>query len=85
MSAETALEVSKSTFNKLLVSEFNFEKISRKLENWFELSFAEFVEEIEKSIKPAKLSLSQKSEWMEHFEKEKAKALELKNKIDQTD
>ena len=72
-------------FLSLLKSEFNFEKVSRKLENWFELAFAEFVIEIEKSIKPFKLSLSQKSEWMEHFEKEKAKALKLKNKIDQTD
>ncbi len=69
----------------LLLSEFSIEKVSRKLENWFELPFSEFVSEIEKAIKPTKLSLSQKSEWMEHFEKEKAKALELKNKIDQTD
>lgn len=69
----------------LVKSECKMDKTTDKIENWFELSFAEFVAEIEKSIKPAKLSLSQKSEWMEHFEKEKAKALELKNKIDQTD
>jgi hypothetical protein len=31
------------------------------------------------------LSLSQKSEWMQHFEKEKTKALNLKNKINLID
>lgn len=75
----------KNTLRALLMSEFSMEKTSRKLENWFKLDFSEFVAEIEKSIKPVKLSLSKKSEWMEHFEKEKAKALELKNKIEQID
>lgn len=75
----------KDTLKALLMSEFSIKKISRKLENWFKLDFSEFVAEIEKSIKPAKLSLSKKSEWMEHFEKEKTKALELKNKIEQID
>ena len=69
----------------LLQNEFPVEKISKKLLNWFDLDFSDFIAELEKSIKPAKLSLSQKSEWMEHFEKEKSKAVELKNKIRQTD
>ena len=43
------------------------------------------MKEIEKSIKPQKLSLTQKSEWMTHFETEKAKAIALKNQIDQID
>ena len=73
------------TFEKLLKTEFRQQNITTKLKNWFELEVSEFIAEIEKSIKPIKLSLSQKAEWMEHFEKEKAKALELKNKIDQTD
>jgi len=74
-----------SIFLSLLEAEFKLEKINRKLENWFDLEFSEFIKEIEKLIKPEKLSLSQKSEWMEYFEKEKVKALELKNKIDQID
>lgn len=74
-----------ANFLSLLKSELNIEKINRKLENWFELKFPELLKEIEKLIKPEKLSLSQKSEWMEHFEKEKSKALEFKNKIDQID
>ena len=72
-------------FIDLFKSEFNLEKISRKLENWYELEFSDFVKEIEKSIKPQKLSLPQKAEWMTHFEAEKAKALALQSQIDQTD
>ena len=73
------------SFYELLKTEIKIKKISRKLENWFELEFSEFSKEIEKLIKPEKLSLSQKSEWKEYFEKEKTKALELKNKINQID
>lgn len=75
----------KDTLKVLLMSEFSMEKVSRKLENWFKLDFSEFVAEIEKSIRPDKLSLSNKSDWMEHFEKEKAKVLELKYKIEKID
>jgi len=72
-------------FLSLLQSELKIKKTNRKLENWFELKFSNFLKEIEKLIKPQKLSLPKKSEWMEHFEEEKFKALELKNKINQID
>ncbi|WP_157731361.1 HsdM family class I SAM-dependent methyltransferase [Azotobacter chroococcum] len=50
--------------------------------NWHSLSVADFFSAIEKQIKPQKLTLQQKSEWMQHFEVERAKALALKSEID---
>jgi hypothetical protein len=70
------------SFSKLLQVDFLGMK---SISNWYDLEFSDFVKEIEKSIKPQKLSLSQKAEWMTHFETEKAKAVDLKNQIDQTD
>ena len=72
-------------FAKLIQTEFKIKKLVSKLENWYDLEFSDFVEEIEKAIKPQNLSLSQKAEWMTYFETEKAKAVALKNQIDQTD
>ncbi len=72
----------KNSFLRLLQSEFKVEKIGRKLEGWFELDFLDFSKEIEKRIKPQKVSLSKKSEWMGYFEKEKTIALALRNERD---
>jgi hypothetical protein len=43
----------------------------------------EFFAEVAKQNKT--LSLSQKSQWLEHFEGEKQKAVDLQNKISKTD
>ena len=74
-----------TAFCSLLQSEFKIEKLGRNLEQWYDLDFSDFVKEIEKRIKPETLSLQQKSEWLKHFEAEKAKALALKNTVIQTD
>jgi REP element-mobilizing transposase RayT len=57
--------------------------LSKKLQDWYLLSFGDFIKELEK--KKVKLSLSQKAEWEDYFLQESKKALELKNKIDTTD
>lgn len=80
-----SLTAIKNGFLQLLKSEFILDKVGRKLENWYELDFSKFFAEIEKYTKPVKLSLSQKSEWMQHFEVEKTKALALKAEIDRLD
>ncbi len=58
-------------------------KLSTKLENCFQLSFNEFLKELEKS--KVKLSLSQKAEWEDYFLQESKKALDIKQQIDATD
>ncbi len=57
--------------------------LPKKLQEWYGLSFAEFLKELEK--KKVKLSLSQKSEWEEYFLQEQQKAVALKTQIDSTD
>lgn len=63
--------------------EFNLQDLPTKLQNWYLLSYIDFIKELDK--KKVKLSLSQKAEWEEYFNMESKKALELKNQIDDTD
>ena len=72
-----------SKFLALLKSEFGLDKLSGKLEQWYKLDFAAFIAELTK--KKITLTLAQKAEWMEHFEKQKASAAALKSTIDTTD
>jgi REP element-mobilizing transposase RayT len=52
-------------FIRLLQSKFTGIKITKKLENWYDLSFADFKKELGKqAFKP---SLSEESEWIEFF------------------
>ena len=83
-----------SSFTKLLQSKFTLEKLTKKLQNWHELDFAEFLKELEKARKKAakeqsvsytKLSLAEEAEWMEFFTTQKEKAQNLQNQISQTD
>jgi len=70
-------------FTKLLQSELKIEKLSEKLEDWYKLSFDEFLAEIKK--KKVELKLDQKAEWMDFFEKEKKAALAVNDVIAATD
>ena len=72
-----------SKFTRNLQREFNLEKLSGKLENWFQTPFNEFLKELEKS--KVKLTLSQKAEWEDYFLQEQKKALDIKHQIDTTD
>lgn len=87
--ADTMLELNKELqslahkFQRTLQRKFELEKLSKKLESWYELSFAEFVKELKK--KKIKLSLSEEAEWEDYFLQEQQKALALKQQIDNTD
>ncbi len=86
------------SFIKYLNSQFPIDKLSRKLQNWHELEFSEFIKELQKVIKTidkarinngfqpiVKLSKSDEMEWMEVFEKKKAEAQNIKSEIEKTD
>lgn len=73
----------RDSFLKFLVSKYNISKFSTKIENWFDLSFVDFIAEIKKQ--KIKLSLQEESEWFTFFEQEKQKALTIKIEIDKTD
>lgn len=70
-------------FQRTLQREFSLETPSKKLQNWYELSFAEFLKELTKA--KVNLSLSLKAEWEDYFLAEQQKAVSIKSKIDQTD
>jgi hypothetical protein len=76
------------SFSKYFSSKYSILKISGKLEKWHELDFSNFIIELNKSVKSQKGEPLQKKdefEWLELFEENKKKVLELKTQIDQTD
>jgi hypothetical protein len=69
-------------FLKLLESKIANFKINKKLENWHELEFKDFLKELQKA--KIKLSLSEEAQWMDYFNEQKQKAQTLKFEIDKT-
>jgi len=72
-----------SNFTQLLVSKFNIEKLTTKLQNWHELEFKDFLKELKKA--KVQLSLSEEAEWMQYFNEQKQKAQALKSEINGVD
>lgn len=70
-------------FQRTIQRKFELEELPNKLQDWYKLSYPEFIKELAK--KKVKLSLSQEAEWEEYFNQESKKALELKATIDATD
>ena len=70
-------------FQRTIQRKFELEELPKKLQDWYKLSYAEFIKELGK--KKVKLSLSQEADWEDHFLAESKKALELKATIDATD
>ena len=66
-------------FQRNLQREFSLETFSKKLQNWYELSFADFLKELAKA--KVNLTLSQKAEWEDYFLQEQKKALDCQSKV----
>lgn len=77
------LQMLTSKFTRAIQRRFNLEKMSGKLQNWYLLSYAEFIKELSK--KKVKLNLSEEAEWEEYFMLEARKAQTLKAEIEKTD
>ncbi len=85
----------------LIQSKFEIEKLTTKLQNWYELEFAAFLKELEKARKLSNkglqplaakelqplvsMKLSEEAEWMQYFNEQKQKAQTLKAEIEKTD
>lgn len=83
-----SIEEKKGSFIKYLQSQFPIEKLSKKLQNWYDLNFGDFIKELNNAIKKSggeKLSKLDEMEWMEVFEAKKKEVLALKADIDKTD
>ena len=83
LSLNKELQEISQKFQRMIMREFNLEKLSTKLQNWYLLNFDEFIKELSKA--KVKLSLSQKADWEDYFVVEKEKAEILNNEIIKTD
>lgn len=84
LSLNKALQETASKFQRTLQRKFEtLEKLPKKLEQWYELSFAAFVKELKK--KKITLPLAQEAEWEDYFLTAQEQALTLKAQIDATD
>ncbi|MBM2816660.1 MAG: methylase [Ignavibacteria bacterium] len=87
--ADTMLEKKKelhqirNAFLEFVIGQFVITKQSTKLQDWYILSFEDFLKELEKA--KVKLTATQKFDLNPLFEREKTKALEIKLIIDKTD
>ena len=70
-------------FQRNLQREFQLSTLPKKLQDWYLLSYAEFIKELEKQ--KVKLSLSQKAEWEDYFTTEASKVNTIKTQINATD
>ena len=73
------------TLQRKFFSDNGFQPIAivKKLQNWYLLSYPDFIKELTKQ--KVKLSLNQEAEWEEYFTTEAKKVLALKTEIDATD
>ncbi len=84
LSLNKQLQETSSKFQRTLQRKFEgLEKLPKKLEHWYELSYSDFVKELKK--KKIKLSLAEEAEWEDYFLAEQQKAQALQTQINQTD
>ena len=85
-------------FQNYLKQKFQLEKLTKKLQNWQELAFGDFIKELNKAIKTSnkqrlkdnlqevpELTKKDEFEWLDLFEENKQKAQTLQTQITQTD
>jgi len=68
--------------------QYKLTKLSKKLESWYELSFTDFIAELNKAIKATgQTTLTKKDEfdWIDLFEENRSKVQSLIAEIDKTD
>jgi len=77
------LQEQSQKFQRGLERKFAFTDLPKKLQDWYLLSYADFIKELEKN--KIKLSLSEEAEWETYFSTEAKKAMEIKSQIEKTD
>ena len=70
-------------FQRTIQRKFELEDLPKKLQDWYLLSYAEFIKELGK--KKVKLSLSEEAEWEDYFTTEATKVNAIKTQIIDTD
>lgn len=80
------LQELKNKFLRFIQAELKPQKLNSKLQNYEELTWSEFKEELKKAkVNFEKLSIKSIREWQEEFDKEKQQLISIKIIINQTD
>ena len=75
-------------FSTYFSASLSTQKLSKKLQNWYELEFRDFIKELNKAIKKDEgtaLTKKDEFEWLDLFEENKKKAKELQVQIDESE
>jgi len=81
-------QIKANNFKKYFQHQYSIEKLTKKLQYWYEFEFGDFIKEINKAIKKQRLEKLNKRdelEWMEIFESKKGELQILKAEIIKTD
>ncbi len=70
-------------FQRTIQRKFDLEELPARLQNWYQLTYSEFIKELGK--RKIKLSLSDEAEWETYFVQEIDKVHSIKKQIDETD
>ncbi|MBK9718929.1 MAG: hypothetical protein IPO85_15735 [Saprospiraceae bacterium] len=70
-------------FQKTLQRKLTLESVSKKIVEWYLISYADFIKELTKL--KIKLTVREEAEWEEYFNAERKKALNILAEIDKTD
>jgi hypothetical protein len=82
LSLNADLLINSEKFLRTVKRRFELSELNKKLQEWYLISFSDFINYLGK--KRVKLTLSEESEWEEYFNQERIKALELKSKLEHT-
>ena len=83
LSLNKDLQDQSQKFQRTLHRKFELEVLPKKLQDWYSLSYADFIKELGKL--KIKLTLSQEAEWEDYFTAEATKVNTIKTQIDATD
>ncbi|MFD1615820.1 Eco57I restriction-modification methylase domain-containing protein [Gelatiniphilus marinus] len=71
------------SFQKLLKNKYSLEKLSKKVQSWYQYDFGTLLKELKKY--KIQLSLKEEAEWMEYFTNEQAEIRALISEIENRD
>ena len=83
ISLNNDLQEESQKFQRTIQRKFALDVLPKKLQEWYLLSYAEFIKELAK--KKIKLSLADEAEWEDYFTSQATKTNALKNQIETTD
>lgn len=79
LSLNKTLQEISAKFQRTCERKFENLNLTKKLQDWYNLSYADFIKEL--GNQKIKLTLSEEAEWADYFDQEKSKAIEIQSKI----